>query len=64
LEYGLLAVLLVLRIVERSIAALHNAPATYLLTTLIALAVVESFARTASIGLRYHREVQSFPRAT
>ncbi len=58
LEYGLLAVLLVLRIVESSIAKLHNDPATYALTALIALAVAESLTRTLAIGLRYHREVQ------
>jgi hypothetical protein len=56
LEYGLLAVLLVLRIVESSIAKLHSDFATYTLTALIALAVVESVARTLDIGVRYHRD--------
>lgn len=56
LEYGLLALLLALRIVEGSIAKLHNGVATYVLTALIALAVAESIARTLAIGIRYHRE--------
>jgi len=56
LEYGLLSLLLVLRIVEGSIAKLHSDAATLALTALLAFALVESFARTIDIGLRYHRE--------
>jgi hypothetical protein len=58
LEYGLLSLLLVLRIVENSIAKLHSGVATYALTALIAFALVESVARTLDIGIRYHRETQ------
>jgi hypothetical protein len=58
LEYGLLSVLLVLRIIESSIAKLHNDVATYALTGLIAFALVESVARTFNIGLRYHRDTR------
>jgi hypothetical protein len=58
LEYGLLSLLLVLRIVEGSIAKLHSEVATYALTALIAFAVVESVARTLDIGVRYHRETR------
>jgi hypothetical protein len=59
LEYGLLSVLLVLRIFESSIATLHNEVATYTLTGLIAFALVESVARTFDIGLRYRRDTKS-----
>jgi hypothetical protein len=56
LEYGLLSLLLVLRLVEKSIEGLHSEVATYALTALIAFALVESIARTVDISLRYHRE--------
>jgi len=56
LEYSLLSLLLVLRLVENSIAKLHSGVATYALAALIAFALVESVARTVDIGLRYHRE--------
>jgi hypothetical protein len=58
LEYGLLSLLLLLRIVESSIAKLHSDVATYALTALIAFALAESVARTIDIGLRYHRDAQ------
>ena len=61
LEYGLLAVLLVLRLVEGSIAKLHSDLATYALTALLALAVVESVARTTDIVVRYRRETDVQP---
>lgn len=56
IEYGLLALLLALRIAEDSISHLRSGFASYVLTALIALAVAESIARAAAIGLRYHRE--------
>ena len=56
MEYGLLALLLALRIAEDSISHLHNAVATYALTALIALAVAESITRAAAIYLRYRRD--------
>jgi hypothetical protein len=56
MEYGLLALLLVLRIAESSFSNLHKGFASYVLTALIALAVAEPIARSAAIGIRYHRE--------
>jgi hypothetical protein len=56
LEYGLLALLLILRIAESSFSNLHRGFASYVLTALIALAVAEPIARSAAIGIRYHRE--------
>ncbi len=61
LEYGLLAVLVILRIVESSIAKLHSDVATYTLTALLALAVAESLARTLDIIVRYRRETATLP---
>jgi hypothetical protein len=55
-EYGLLALLLALRIAESSISNLHNGFATYAIAAGAALAVAESIARSAAIGVRYHRE--------
>jgi hypothetical protein len=62
LEYGLLAILLVLRVVESSIAKLHSDFATYTLTALLALALAESFARTTDIVVRYRHETEVLPR--
>jgi len=56
MEYGLLGLLLVLRIAESSISHLHNEFVTYLLTGGIALAVVESIARAAAIVVKYRRD--------
>lgn len=56
LEYGLLGVLLILRIAEGSIAKMHSGFATYALTALIALAIVESITRAGAIVWRYHHE--------
>jgi hypothetical protein len=61
IEYGLLALLLALRIAEDSISHLRSGFASYALTALIALAVAESIARAAAIGLRYHRETTLGP---
>jgi hypothetical protein len=56
MEYGLLGLLLVLRIAESSISHLHNEFVTYVLTGGIALAVVESIARAAAIVVKYRRD--------
>jgi hypothetical protein len=56
MEYGLLSLLLVLRLAESSIANLHKGFASYVLAALIALAIAESIARSVAIGVRYHRE--------
>jgi hypothetical protein len=56
MEYGLLGLLLVLRIAESSISHLHNEVVTYVLTAGIALAVVESIARAAAIVVKYRRD--------
>ena len=55
-EYGLLGLLLILRIAESSITNLHNGFATYAIAAGAALAVAESIARSAAIGIRYRRE--------
>jgi hypothetical protein len=55
-EYALLAVLLVLRLSANSIANMHSSIATYLLTAVIALGVVESIVRASAIVWRYHQE--------
>ncbi|HTU59049.1 MAG TPA: hypothetical protein VMF89_11460 [Polyangiales bacterium] len=57
MEYGLLGLLLVLRIAESSIAHLHNEFVTYVLTAGIALAVVESIARASAIVIKYRNDV-------
>ncbi|HEY1825216.1 MAG TPA: hypothetical protein VGG21_04555 [Acidimicrobiales bacterium] len=56
MEYGLLTLLLVLRIAESSIDHLHNSFATYALTALIGLAIAESIIRSAAIVLKYRRD--------
>lgn len=56
MEYGLLGLLLVLRIAESSISHLHNEFVTYLLTAGIALAVAESITRAAAIVVKYRRD--------
>ncbi|MGC2167666.1 MAG: hypothetical protein WA580_01025 [Acidimicrobiales bacterium] len=53
MEYGLLGLLLILRIAESSITHLHNEFVTYVLTGGIALAVVESIARATAIVVKY-----------
>jgi hypothetical protein len=55
-EYALLAVLLALRLSANSIATMHSSVATYLLTAVIALGVVESIVRAGAIVWRYHQE--------
>lgn len=55
-EYGLLAVLLAIRLSANSIANLHNSFATYALTAVLALGIAESIARASAIVWRYHRE--------
>ncbi|MGA2123892.1 MAG: hypothetical protein ABSG58_05640 [Acidimicrobiales bacterium] len=57
MEYGLLGLLLILRIAESSITHLHNEFVTYVLTAGIALAVAESIARAAAIIMKYRRDV-------
>lgn len=59
LEYGLLGLLLLLRLVEGSIETLHNGTLTWLLTALIALALVESITRALAITRRYHAHAAS-----
>lgn len=61
IEYGLLALLLALRIAESSISHLHNSLATDALTALIGLAVAESIARAVAIVLKYRRDTQLDP---
>jgi hypothetical protein len=61
MEYGLLGLLLVLRIAESSITNLHNGFATYAIAAGAALAVAESIARSAAIAIRYHRETTLAP---
>jgi hypothetical protein len=58
-EYGLLGLLLVLRIAESSIS--NNGFASYAIAAGAALAVAESVARSAAIGIRYHRETTLAP---
>jgi hypothetical protein len=57
MEYGLLGLLLILRIAESSITHLHNGFVTYLLTAGIALAVAESIARAGAIVVKYRHDV-------
>jgi hypothetical protein len=58
-EYALLAVLLALRLSANSIANMHSGVATYLLTAIIALGVVESITRASAIVWRYHQEASA-----
>jgi len=55
-EYGLLAILVILRSGENSIGAIHSGVATLALTALIALGVVETVARAYFIAQKYQRE--------
>jgi hypothetical protein len=55
-EYALLAVLLALRLSANSIANMHSSIATYVLTAVIALGVIESIVRASAIVWRYHQE--------
>jgi len=57
IEYGLLGLLLILRIAESSITHLHNEFVTYVLTGGVALAVAESVARASAIVVKYRRDV-------
>ncbi len=59
IEYGLLVVLLVLRLSANSIASMHSSVATYVLTAIIALGVVESVVRASAIVWRYHQEASA-----
>ncbi|MEO9180669.1 MAG: hypothetical protein ABI298_03355 [Acidimicrobiales bacterium] len=52
-EYALLALLLGLRLAEDSVTANRSGFASYALTALISLAVVEAFARTGFIVQKY-----------
>jgi hypothetical protein len=56
LEYGLLGLLLGLRLAESAIERSHDTALTLLLTALISLAVVEPVARTAGITAKYLRD--------
>jgi len=58
-EYALLAVLLALRLSADSIANMHSSVATYVLTAVIALGVVESIVRASAIVWRYHQETST-----
>jgi hypothetical protein len=58
-EYALLAVLLALRLSANSIASMHSSVATYVLTGVIALGVVESIVRASAIVWRYHHEASA-----
>jgi len=58
LEYGLLAVLLLLRSAENWVASMRSGPATLVLTGLVALGVVESVARCVALSIRYYRETK------
>jgi hypothetical protein len=58
-EYALLAVLLALRLSANSIANMHSSAATYALTAVIALGVVESIVRASAIVWRYHQEASA-----
>jgi hypothetical protein len=53
IEYGLLGLLLLLRLLESSIEHATSRPLTFVLTGLIGLAIAESIARTTAIALRY-----------
>jgi hypothetical protein len=55
-EYALLALLLGLRIAEDSVTNNRSGFASYALTALISLAVVEAFARTGFIVQKYLKE--------
>lgn len=56
IEYALLALLLGLRLAANSIANLHNSSATYALTAVLALGIVESITRASAIVWRYQHE--------
>ena len=56
LEYGLLGVLVVLRLLEDAIARQRSGVVTFVLTALIALAVAESIARAAGVTVLYRRD--------
>ena len=58
LEYGLLGLLLVLRLAEDGISKLHAGVVTYALVALISLAVSESVARAAAVTEYYRRELR------
>jgi hypothetical protein len=58
-EYALLALLLGLRIAEDSVTNNRSGFASYALTALISLAVIEAFARTGFIAQKYVKEKSS-----
>ena len=58
LEYGLLGVLVALRLAEDAIARQHTGFVTLVLTALIALAVAESIVRAAGVTLLYCRDAR------
>jgi hypothetical protein len=58
LEYGLLGLLLVLRLAEDAIARQHSGIVTFSLCALIALAVSESVARAAAVTALYRRDAR------
>ncbi len=58
-EYALLALLLGLRITEDSVTNNRAGFASYALTALISLAVVEAFARTGFIAQQYLKEMKT-----
>ena len=59
LEYGLLGILLVLRLAADAISKAHSGLVTCALAALIALAVSESITRAAAITIRYRQEVNA-----
>jgi hypothetical protein len=60
-EYGLLALLLVLRSAEDAIRNVHTSSITLLFAALLALPVGESFARTIAIVGKYRNSISESP---
>jgi hypothetical protein len=56
LEYGLLGLLVAMRLAESAIEQAHATALTLLLTALISLAVAEPIARTTAITIKYYRD--------
>jgi hypothetical protein len=62
-EYGLLSLLIVLRLVESSVKNDRVGFQSFALTVLIALAVIESIARSLFILIRYLNDKDETPKA-
>lgn len=58
MEYGLLSLLLVLRLLEGSIEHFKTGPLTYVVAALVGLAIVESVTRAAGIIVRYRTDAR------